>query len=190
MGATRRLRGAAAQPRRRYRRRRTPSDLPLHARPSAVRGGQRPVTLRWRCPPASCELNTRVDSEVERALFEPGRSCAVQRDPTMTNPSRCMTIGCWVPGRAVCDHGCRSGRSWDPRSLVLADGDVLHWLAETPSGQEPCVVYYRTDRTGSLPPTAGARLLRQHGHPDAELAQPANNPVEFGDESWWPRRPG
>ena len=94
-----------------------------------------------------------------------------------------MTIACRVSRRAVCDHGCRSGKSWDARSLVLANGDVLHWLIEAIASEERSVVYYRTDRTGSLPSAAGARLLRQHGHPDAELAQPANNPVDpCGDE--------
>jgi hypothetical protein len=158
------------------------SELPNFLRRRQQRGGpRRPhlVVLRWRCPPVSSKA--RALSSTNRfgaPMLGAGLVFLEERRGFHDDRAPGWCFGHPVPGIAavVCDQGCGSGRSWDVRSLVFDDGDVLHWVIEVVPGVEPSVVYYRTDRTGSLPSIAGARLLRQHGHPDAELAQPANHP--------------
>jgi len=84
----------------------------------------------------------------------------------------------------MCDQGYRSGKSWEDRSVVLDDRDVLHWVVETVSGVDQAVLYYRTDRSGSVPAAVGAGLLRQHRHRDADLLQPVGEVLDEGSEAW------
>jgi hypothetical protein len=151
----------------------TPSSTTRRTEATAPRGA--PVAL----PTSELQSSsTRLRTGSVPPCWGPGWSFSRRGAvSTMTEPQVGVSaIPCRVSRRLVCDQGCDSGKSWDARSLVLDDGDVLHWVIEVVPGVEPSVVYYRTDRTGSLPAVAGARLLRQHGHPDAGLAQPANHP--------------
>ena len=57
-----------------------PHRTPGTARPvSAVRGDQRLVMLRWRCPPASCELNTGVDNDALHPCTTPSSRASRRR---------------------------------------------------------------------------------------------------------------
>jgi hypothetical protein len=56
------------------------------------------------------------------------------------------------------------------------NGDVLRWLVIDDPGRKPWVAYYRSDRRGGLHQSIGVELLRQHGHPDADLEQPSDTP--------------
>jgi hypothetical protein len=50
------------------------------------------------------------------------------------------------------------------------------WLVIERPGRAPWVASYRSDRRGGLHWSTGVELLRQHGHPDAELEQRTDTP--------------
>lgn len=53
---------------------------------------------------------------------------------------------------------------WEHKRLTLPDGRVLGWTVD-PDG--PTILHFFR-----MEPTEGMRLLRQSGHPDAELPGP------------------